>query len=59
MHEHVGKHAKECIEARKAKWVAQASKTSISTSHRAEKRVYQTHQHHRGITHKWSHPINP
>ena len=59
MHEHVGKHAKECIEARIAKRVAQVSKTSISTSHGAEKSVYQAHQHHRGVTHKWSHPINP
>ena len=59
MYEHIGNRVKECIEARKAKRVAQASKISISTSHGAEKSVYQAHQHHGGVTHKWLHPINP
>ena len=24
-----------------------------------EKDVYRAHQHHGGVSHKWSHPINP
>ena len=55
MHEYLGK----CVKIqRKSNGWHKASKASISTLHGAEKGVYQAHQHHRGVSHKWSHPIS-
>ena len=53
MHEHIGKRAK--MQKNPNKW-HKASKVSITTSYRAEKGVYQAHQHHGGVSHKWLHP---
>ena len=33
-------------------------KASIKTSHAVEKSVYQAHQHHRDVSHEWSHPTS-
>ena len=55
MHKHVGKHAK--MQRKPNRW-CKASKANISTLHGAEKDVNQEHQHHRGISRKWLHPIN-
>ena len=41
-----------CKEAMKAKQVAQ----SKQGKHGAEKNVYQAHQHHKDVSHEWSHP---
>ena len=56
MHKHLGKRAKM---QRRKKGQMKASKASISTSHRVEKVVNQAHQHHRVVSHKWSHPNKP
>ena len=35
------------------------SKESITSSHKAEKGVYQAHPHHEDVSHKRSHPNKP
>ena len=58
---HTRTYRQACKDAKKQKepneW-HKASKASISTSHRVKKGAYQEHQHHGGVSHKWSHSIN-
>ena len=49
----------KCKEAKKAKYVHKVSKESITSSHKAEKGVYQAHPHHEDVSHKRSHPNKP
>ena len=59
MHEHIGKRAKmRRIKESQTGGIKQARQAGITTSHRMEKGVYQAHQHHGDMSHKWLHPTN-
>ena len=48
------KACKDAIKQRKPNKWHKASKACISALHRAGKGVSQPHQHHKGVSHKWS-----
>ena len=48
-----------CKDAKKQGKPNEWNKASITISHGAKKGVYQAHQHHGDVSHKWSHSNKP